>query len=226
MFQFNQDSGHVVAAETTAWAKIFGTALVHHTLNALDELLHGTLFALNLEIVVVRLFVNVADTLLGSHHVPNTITGQKNELSILSNLHALNIGESGDSLVFCLKISVVLVLKVSQSSWKSQHAVDSWFFDEAVCSHDSTVLLRIVRFVVDWQVHSLLSLAEDSTRITGVTAVDLVWCDESNSSGASRLQIASKFALASIAEHHFIDFHEGLLKRQSIVLGFVAWEPR
>lgn len=117
--------------------------------------------------------MHVGDNLLGSHYIPDTVAGKYNKFSVTGDRHGLDIGASGDSLVFGLAKVVVLVLEVTEGSGESQHAVDSAILDEALGVVNAAGLFLVVRLVVLGELDSRATLAHDGTRVASVGANDL-----------------------------------------------------
>jgi hypothetical protein len=69
-----------------------------------------------LEVVLVDLLVHIINCVLGRFDIPNAVAGQQHELSVLGDLDALHVWECGHSLIFSLEHSILLVLKITQSS--------------------------------------------------------------------------------------------------------------
>lgn len=100
--KLDQDRCHVVAAEALAGVQVLGAALVEHCLHALDQRGLRLLRALlGKGAAAVNLRVNKIDRHLRGHHVPNAIARQQHELRVRGQLHALNIRERCNRLVFC-----------------------------------------------------------------------------------------------------------------------------
>ena len=116
MAYLHQDRCHIVTAETATRAQILGTALIHQVLNTLDQILDRLLLVFVLEVVFVDLLVHIIHCVLRCFDIPNAVAGQQHELSVLGDLDALDVWESGHSLIFCLQHPILLVLKIAKRS--------------------------------------------------------------------------------------------------------------
>ena len=90
------------------------------------------------------------DTLLGGETVPDTVTGQYNELVVVQvDIMLDGIGERGHHLLAGAEVLVVLVGVVSDGAGERQVAVDTVHIDPAASSNDSAGLCNHPGFVVE-----------------------------------------------------------------------------
>jgi len=101
MHDLDNNGCHVVTTKSLGRSQVRSTALVHEFLNSILEFLHGSLLAT--VVAAVNGLVAELNSFLGSHHIPDTVTGQKNELGVVGNGHGLDVGEGSHNLVLNLE---------------------------------------------------------------------------------------------------------------------------
>jgi hypothetical protein len=142
--EFDETSGDVITSEALRGGDISRAAVVNDTTDSSFELFSGGL----LGATSVDLVVAPGNSFLGSHTVPDTITGQKNESATRVNWHNFDIGEGSDGLVFGLHASVALVLEVTEGTGKSKGSVDTTIFDKTIGVVDALTFFGIIRLVI------------------------------------------------------------------------------
>ena len=143
-------------------------AVVDDATDTILEFFHGGLLAA----ASVDLVVAPGDGLLGSHAIPETVTGQKDKLARAVNWDDLHIGEGGHSLVSRLHAGVSLVLEVTEGTGESEGSVNTAVFDESVGVVDALAFFGIIGLVILGELEGNFTLAEDSAGVTGVGAVN------------------------------------------------------
>lgn len=170
MDDLHNNSSHVVAAKTLGGGQVSSTACVHELLNTSLQLLHGSLLAP--VVAVVNGLVAEVNSLLGGHHIPDTVTSQQDEFGVVGNGHGLNVGERSHNLVSHLKQRVVFVFKISKRAGKGEHTVDTTILNKTLGGVNAFLLKLVVGFVIHGHINSLLVLGHHGTRVTSVSAVD------------------------------------------------------
>ena len=119
---------------------------VHYCFRAFDKLFirqfslaKGTL---------VNVLVAPGNSLLRRETVPQTITGQQNEIASGLERHYPDVGKRGDSLSIWLLVGTPLVLEITECSGKGKRAIDATLIDEAARCVDALSLEDVVRLVV------------------------------------------------------------------------------
>jgi len=218
--EFDDAGRDVIASESLRGGDIGGTAVVNNSSDSINKLLVGGLFATS----SVDLIVAPGDGFLGSHAVPETVTGEEDELARRVNRLNFDIGEGSHSLVFGLHGAVALVFEISESAGKSKSSVDTAIFDEAIGVVDALAFLRVIGLMVLRKFHGNLTLPEDSARVTSVSAVDLGRGDNDTGGGAASVGLVITIVqlgyllLACGGEHHLVHLKEDFLKGLVVLL--------
>ena len=170
LVNLHKDCCHVVTAKSLACSDVAGAAVIKQLGHRRRQITHWFLIV---KIVFVCLLHHEIDCLLARLDVPDSVTRKYHELCAWVDGLDTYVRESWDSLVLGLKLSVTLVLKIAKGTRKCEHAVNTALFDKATCTLDAGMLLRILRLMVFWHIHSSAGLWEDSARITCIGADDL-----------------------------------------------------
>jgi hypothetical protein len=142
--EFDETCGNVITAETLRGGDIGGAAVVDDAANSDFEFFSGGL----LGAASVDLVVTPGDGFLGSHAIPETITGQKDESARGVNWDDLDIGEGSDGLILGLHAGVALVLEISECSRKSEGSVNTAIFDETIGVVNTLAFFSIIGLVI------------------------------------------------------------------------------
>lgn len=137
----DEDGGHVISAY--AVGGVHSDYVLEHVAHAFRQFCIG---AWGLHITVE--FIN---TFLVLEAIPNSITGQNNELVPVLSCMLLNLWESCNSLILRLQIILIFVLEISESSTQGKIAVHSGVLHKVLCLFNSVPLPWVVRFVIDTQ---------------------------------------------------------------------------
>jgi len=215
--EFDDAGRDVIASESLRGGDIGGTAVVNNSSDSINKLLVGGLFATS----SVDLIVAPGDGFLGSHAVPETVTGEEDELARLVNRDNLDVGEGSDSLVSGLHGGVTFVLKISNSAGESEGTVDTAIFDKSVSVVNSLALFGIIRLVILRHLKGDFTLSEDGTGVSSVGTDDFGRSNNASSSSASSVRLVvttvklDNLLLSSGGEHHLVhlveDFDECLV---------------
>jgi len=196
-------------------------AVVDDAADTILEFFHGGLLAA----ASVDLVVAPGDGFLGSHAIPETVTGQKDKLARAVNWDDLHIGEGGHSLVSRLHAGVSLVLEVTEGTGESEGSVNTAVFDESVGVVDALAFFGIIGLVILGELEGNFTLAEDSAGVTGVGAVNFGGGHDNGGGGASSVGLVGAVVelgdllLALGGEHHLVHLVEHFLKGLVVLLG-------
>jgi len=215
--EFDETSSDIVATEALRSSDVGSTAVVYDSTNSILKLLHvGLLGATSIDLVIAP-----GDGLLRGHAIPDTITGEEDELARLVNRDNLDVGEGSDSLVSGLHGGVTFVLKISNSAGESEGTVDTAIFDKSVSVVNSLALFGIIRLVILRHLKGDFTLSEDGTGVSSVGTDDFGRSNNASSSSASSVRLVvttvklDNLLLSSGGEHHLVhlveDFDECLV---------------
>lgn len=107
--KFDDAGRDVIASESLRGGNVGGTAVVNDSRDSINKLLVRGLFATS----SIDLIIAPGNGFLGSHAIPETVTGEENELARRVNRLNFDIGEGSHSLVLRLHGAVALVFEIS-----------------------------------------------------------------------------------------------------------------
>lgn len=105
--ELDDNSGHVVTANASRGGHARGDYFIKHLANYCGRLI-GSIVDL------VYSLVDEISCLLVGQAVPDSITGEENELYFRADVVGLYFRNAGDHLIFRLKIRILLVLEISE----------------------------------------------------------------------------------------------------------------
>lgn len=121
----NDDHGHVVTTNATSLG-VGCQAVVHHVFTNLVKILLGSDSS-----------ANKLDDSLRRLAIPDTVTGENQELVLFSQFMLINIWESCDNLVLGRELSALLEFEVTNGTGQSQVAIDTTKVDETTSGSNS-----------------------------------------------------------------------------------------
>ena len=138
LIQFDQNTTHVVTAQLLlCW--VLAQKFIEHLLKYL-------LWALSLYPIVSHLCYQILAIFFIP--LPNAITAHQNKVIFLAKLYRLYVWMACYCLSLVRKLSILLVVQITQASWKIEMIVDSSSLYLSPWWDDSFVLYRIFRFVI------------------------------------------------------------------------------
>ena len=211
--EFDEAGSDVIASEALRGSNVSSTTVIDNASHSITDFLLGRLLRATSEDLIVA----PGDGFLGSHAVPEAVTGKEDELAGGVNWLNFNIGEGSHSLILRLHAAVALVLEVTKSTRESKSSIDTSIFNEAVGVVDAFALLSIIRLVIVGQLHGHFTLTKDGAGVTSISAVDLSRGDDDTSSCAASIGLVvavvklGDLLLTSRSEHHLVHLEEDFL---------------
>ena len=136
--KLHNDASHIVAANSTARGNVSGDDPIEDVFDYLRDFL---LFLVDEEIA------DSVDGLVRAEAVPDTIAGNNKESRIVDFL-LFNLRHGCDHLLCQFKLSVRLILEVTEGAGKVQHTLHSVILNETSCGLNSILFSRKVWLVV------------------------------------------------------------------------------
>ena len=112
LVNLNNDCCHVVAANPLAWGDVTGAAVIEQLRHCAFHLRKSPADG---KVTPVAFLHHKVDGFLTRLNIPNAVTGKQHKLRLSVNWFNWNIGKVCNSLFFTLKLTVVLVFKVTKA---------------------------------------------------------------------------------------------------------------
>jgi len=157
----------------------------------------------------------VLNTFFVGEAIPDTVTSQNDEF--ISRLASIlgKVWVGSDSLLLGIKIWLVFVLEISESSAQGKVSINSGIFDVMIGFLNSLELISVVWLMIETELNSLTVSTEDSSAIASVGAIYVgIGNEYDTGSGASVVSIV--FLLTDF----FVQLEESFFKGELVLFVF------